>query len=100
MCDAAGTMRVQVCFPQPDHVFLTEVDLPGGATLEQAIRASGVLDNAPEIDLETCKVGVFGKVKPLDTILRASDRVEIYRPLQADPKEARRRRVAKKEKTR
>lgn len=100
MSEAAATMRVQVCYAKPDRVFLEDVDLPCGATLEQAIRASGVLEGAPDIDLAACKVGIFGKVKPLDTILRASDRVEIYRPLQADPKEARRRRVAKKEKTR
>ncbi len=91
---------MEVCYARPDAVFLEELQLAPGATLEQAIRASGVLARAPEIDLASCKTGIYGKLKPLDTVLRERDRVEIYRPLQADPKEARRRRVAKKEKAR
>jgi len=100
MSDRAQMLRVQVCYARPDTVFLEELDVAPGVTLEQAIRASGVLTRAPEIDLTVCTVGIYGKVKPLDTPLWASDRVEIYRPLQADPMEARRRRVAKKGKSR
>jgi hypothetical protein len=100
MSSASEAINVQVCYARPDQVFLKELKLPAGATLEQAIRASGVLALAPDLDLATCKVGVYGKVKPIDTVLRSRDRVEIYRPLQADPKEARRRRVIKKEKAR
>ena len=100
MSEAAGKLRVEVCYARPDTVFLKELQVAPGATLEQAIRASGVLAHAPEIDLAGCKTGIYGKLKPLDTVLRDRDRVEIYRPLQADPKEARRRRVAKKEKAR
>lgn len=100
MSEAQRTIRVQVCYAKPDQTFLDEFDMAEGATLEQAIRASGVLFRAPEIDLSSCKVGIHGKLKTLETVLRACDRVEIYRPLQADPKDARRRRVAKKEKAR
>lgn len=100
MSDPAGMLQIEVCYARPDIIFLEALHLAPGATLEQAIRASGVLAHAPEIDLATCKVGIFGKLKPLDTLLRPRDRIEIYRPLQADPKEARRRRVVKKEKTR
>lgn len=100
MSDAAGQIRIQVCYAKPDAVFLEELQVGAGTTLEQAIRASGIPEHVPDIDLTSCKAGIYGKVRPLDTVLRAGDRVEIYRPLQADPKEARRRRVIKKEKAR
>jgi putative ubiquitin-RnfH superfamily antitoxin RatB of RatAB toxin-antitoxin module len=69
--------------------------LPEGATLQQALDASGILQRYPQIDLGTQKVGVFGKLKPLDTVLADHDRVEIYRPLLVDPKLSRQRRVEK-----
>lgn len=100
MSSAPEAIRVQVCYARPDRILLKELDMPPGGTLEQAIRASGVLDCLPSIDLAACSVGIYGKIKPLDTVLRDCDRVEIYRALQADPKEARRRRVAKKQKAR
>lgn len=100
MSDPAGMIQIEVCYARPDTIFLEALRLAPGATLVQAVRASGVLARAPEIDLATCKVGIFGKLKSLDTVLRPRDRIEIYRPLLADPKEARRRRVAKKEKAR
>ena len=68
------------------------IDMQGGATLIDALRASGVLDRHPGIDLARQSVGVWGRVCALDTPLKQGDRVEIYRPLQVDPKEARRRR--------
>jgi hypothetical protein len=100
MSSAADAIRVQVCYARADQIFLEEVGMPPEATLEQVIHASGVLVRYPEIDLAACTVGIYGKIKPLDTILRSNDRIEIYRSLLADPKEARRRRVAKKEKAR
>jgi putative ubiquitin-RnfH superfamily antitoxin RatB of RatAB toxin-antitoxin module len=75
--------------------FYAHVDIGDGATLREAIEASGVLKQHPEIDLATQKVGVFGKLKPLDTALADHDRVEIYRPLLVDPKVSRQRRVEK-----
>ena len=63
--------------------------------VRQAIDASGVLARHPEIDPATQKVGVFGKLNPLDAVLADHDRVEIYRPLKVDPKIARQRRVEK-----
>ena len=100
MSESLDKLQVQVCYARPDAIFLEEVMLAPGATLAQAIHASTVLAQAPEIDLATCKVGIFGKVKPLETVLCERDRIEIYRPLLADPMEARRRRVAKKQKAR
>ena len=66
-----------------------------GTTIGQAIEISGILQDAPEINLATMPVGIYNKKKTLDTVLRARDRVEIYRPLIADPKDARRRRAKK-----
>ena len=98
MADLASpeTMRAQVCYALPDQVFMADIVLPAGATLLQAVKASGVLLKHPEIDMGTQKIGVYGKVKPADTLLRDGDRVEVYRPLQADPKETRRRRAKHK----
>jgi putative ubiquitin-RnfH superfamily antitoxin RatB of RatAB toxin-antitoxin module len=88
-------LAIEVCYALPDTQTLIAVDLPVGATVLQAIEASGILKQYPEIDLATQKVGIYGKVKPLDTVLAGHDRVEIYRPLIVDPKMARQRRVDK-----
>jgi putative ubiquitin-RnfH superfamily antitoxin RatB of RatAB toxin-antitoxin module len=89
------TLSIEVCYALPDAQRLVAVELPAGATLQQAIEASGILRQHPDIDLKTQKVGVFGKLKPLDAPLADHDRVEIYRPLIVDPKVARQRRVEK-----
>ena len=86
-------LRVSVAFAYPDRQVLLSTDLAEGATLRDAIEQSGIRDKIPEIDLEQMRVGVFGKLKALDDAVRSSDRVEIYRPLKADPKEARRARA-------
>ncbi|MDF3035633.1 MAG: RnfH family protein [Paucimonas sp.] len=90
------TIRVQVCYVKPGVQLLRDLEIAQGTTLEQAIQQSGILTDMPEIDLSVHKVGIFGKVKALDTVLRQRDRVEIYRLLVADPKESRRQRVEKK----
>lgn len=89
-------ISVQVCYARPDRQILREVRVDAGATIRAAIEQSGVLHDVPAIDLETCKVGVYGKLKPLDAGLREWDRIEIYRPLIADPKDSRRKRAEKK----
>lgn len=90
-------IRVEVCYAAgPDQAFLLALDLPAGSTIRSAIERSGVLACAPELDPETFQVGIYGKLRTLDTVLREQDRVEIYRSLIADPKEARRRRAAHK----
>jgi putative ubiquitin-RnfH superfamily antitoxin RatB of RatAB toxin-antitoxin module len=82
-------MKVEVVCARPEGAQVVSLQLPAGATLRDAIRASGFrFDNQP--------VGVFGKRAALDTPLKPGDRVEIYRPLAVDPKEARRRRALKK----
>ena len=92
-------MRVEVAYARPDVQVIFSIELAEGSAAEYAIRQSGVLERFPEIDLEQNKIGIFSKACKLDQILRAGDRVEIYRPLIADPKESRRSRAAKKDTT-
>ena len=94
----SATLSIDVCYALPDSQTLISLQLPPGATVQQAIDASGILGRHPEIDLAKLKVGVYGKLKPLDTALADHDRVEIYRPLIVDPKMARQRRVDKSRK--
>lgn len=87
-------IAVEVVFARPDRQPVLLVELAAGSTVEQAIRGSGILERFPEIDLDRNRVGVFGKLTRLDRVLKAGDRVEIYRPLIGDPKEIRRRLAA------
>lgn len=86
-------IRVEVVYALPAEQPILHVSLAEGATVEDAIRASGVLDAHPDIDLAKNKVGIFSKLVKLDEKVRDRDRVEIYRPLIADPKEVRRKRA-------
>lgn len=86
-------MRVEVVYALAHRQALYELELAHGQTLQVAVEASGVLADFPEIDLRRNRVGIHAKLATLDTPLRDGDRVEIYRPLAADPKEARRRRA-------
>lgn len=90
----AKTIRVEVAYARPDAQTIITVEAPAGATLEEAIALSKIQQRFPEIDLEKNHVGVFGKLSPLSAPLKPGDRVEIYRPLIADPKEIRRQRAA------
>ena len=90
----AEMLNIEVCYALPEKQLLINVKLPEGSTLQQALDASGVLVKHPEIDLKKNKFGVFAKLSKLDSILRDKDRVEIYRPLIADPKEVRKQRAA------
>ena len=87
-------INVEVIYAHPHHHELIKLVLPEGATVEEAVRASGLLGKHPEIDLDgDSKVGVFAKLARLDTPLRDRDRVEVYRPLVADPKAVRKKRA-------
>jgi putative ubiquitin-RnfH superfamily antitoxin RatB of RatAB toxin-antitoxin module len=90
----AGTLHVQVCYATDARVILRDVVVAAETTIEQAIGQSGLLDELPGLDLATHPVGLYSRKKSLDTVLRERDRIEIYRPLVADPKNARRRRPA------
>lgn len=90
----AEMIEVEVCYPLPLKQELIRLKLPLGSTLLQALEASGLLERYPEIDLKKNKFGVFAKLSKAETVLRDRDRVEIYRPLIADPKEVRKQRAA------
>ena len=98
--DSGELIHVEVAYARPDQQMLIPITIGADATVEEAIHLSGVLKTFPEIDLGVNKVGIFGKLGALSASLRAGDRVEIYRPLQADPKEMRRRRAAQGKKIR
>jgi putative ubiquitin-RnfH superfamily antitoxin RatB of RatAB toxin-antitoxin module len=88
-------LRVWVAYGTRERQCVLEVGVAPGTTIEQAIRASGILERYPQIDLATQAVGIFGERAALSERVRDGDRVEIYRPLVADPKEARRRRASR-----
>ena len=92
--DEINQIRIEVAYALPEEQVILVVDMKEGTTIEQAINASGILDKYSGIDLSKQKVGVFGKLKKMDQVLRAGDRIEIYRALIADPKEIRKQRAA------
>ena len=87
-------LSIEVVYALPGRQVLRRVALPEGSTVGDAIRASGLLGEFSEID--PARVGIYGKPVSPETTLRDRDRVELYRPLRADPKEVRRTRAAKK----
>ncbi|MFA7269600.1 MAG: RnfH family protein [Sterolibacterium sp.] len=87
-------LPVEVVYALPQRQELIRLKLPSGSTLRQAVEASGLLQKYPEIDLAKNKLGIYGKLGTTDTVLREHDRIEIYRPLIADPKTARKQRAA------
>jgi len=90
----AEMLNIEVCYALSGKQEVARLKLPSGATVQQALEASGLLTKYPEIDLKKNKFGVFAKLSKLDSVLRDQDRVEIYRPLIADPKEVRKQRAA------
>lgn len=88
-------LRIEVVYALPEAATVVAVRLAPGATVADAIEASRIRTRHPEIELLPGRVGIFGRRVPLTRRLRQEDRVEIYRPLIADPRSARRRRAAK-----
>ena len=95
--DNKETYFIEVAYALPEEQVLMTLDVEQGTTVEEAVKLSGVLEKFTDIDLTKNKLGIFGKATKADQILRDKDRVEIYRPLIADPKESRRKRAEKKE---
>lgn len=89
---------IEVTFAHADKQVVIPVRIDPGTTVKHAIETSGILKLFPEIDINQAQVGVFGKLVPLNTPLKSGDRVEIYRSLLIDPKQARRIRAQKKAK--
>jgi putative ubiquitin-RnfH superfamily antitoxin RatB of RatAB toxin-antitoxin module len=88
------SIHVEVVYALPQRQEIVELKLPAGSVLEKAVIASGLMARYPEIDMARGKFGLYGKIARIDAVLRDRDRVEIYRPLIADPKEVRKQRAA------
>lgn len=86
-------LNIEVAYALPDKQFLLHVTVAEGATVEQAIIASGILSLRDDIDLKKNKVGIYSRAVKLTDTVKEGDRIEIYRPLIADPKELRRQRA-------
>ncbi|MCW1875242.1 RnfH family protein [Erwinia sp. INIA-01] len=86
-------IAVEVVYALPEKQYLYSVKVPEGSTVEEAIRASGLLDLRSDIDLKENKVGIYSRPVKLHDEVQSGDRIEIYRPLIADPKELRRQRA-------
>ena len=86
-------INIEVVYALPGEQTLLRQPVASGTTVADAIQVSGILQKYPEIDLTVNKLGIFGKLTQADSVLRDRDRIEIYRPLLADPKEVRRMRA-------
>ena len=91
----AEPLRVEVAYVEPGRQFLQAVELPAGATVADALAASGLAQQFPQLDLGNCKLGLFSRPATSVTLLRDGDRVEVYRPLVANPKDVRRARAGR-----
>jgi putative ubiquitin-RnfH superfamily antitoxin RatB of RatAB toxin-antitoxin module len=91
-------INVEVVYALPNEQKVISLDVMAGTTLYEAVLQSGILESFPQIDVENDHMGIFGKAvkKPKEQVLEEGDRVEIYRPLLIDPKQARLNRAAKK----
>ena len=94
-----ASKKIEVAYATPAKQMILECRIEAGTAPREAVRHSGIDRHFPEIDLDDCDLGVFGKVVPEDYELQDGDRIEIYRPLIADPKEVRRQRAARGLKT-
>lgn len=86
-------INIEVAYAAPSQQKIIPIEIEAGSTIEQAIDRSGILEHFPDIDLTKQKVGIFSKLKKLTDIVVDGDRIEIYRPLTIDPKEARKKRA-------
>jgi putative ubiquitin-RnfH superfamily antitoxin RatB of RatAB toxin-antitoxin module len=93
---SADEISVEVVYALPEQACIVPLKVKPGTTIRQAIELSGLLQKFPEIDLDRNQTGIYSRLKEPGTVLRDGDRVEIYRGLRVDPKEARRRRAARK----
>jgi putative ubiquitin-RnfH superfamily antitoxin RatB of RatAB toxin-antitoxin module len=91
---AVDSINVEVAYATPEKQLIRAVNVDAGTTIGAAIVQSGIMMDFPDLELEGAAVGLFGKAAAMTTVLSDGDRVEIYRPLIADPKEVRRKRAA------
>ncbi len=79
-------LHIRLCYLQEKQKIIKDIVLPLNTTIERAIMASGILSMYPEINLDKLPVGVYGRRRPLNTLLNDGDRIEIYRPVKKDGK--------------
>jgi len=91
---ADDAISIEVAYARPDEQRIISLQVPEGTTVGDAIARSGITELFPEINVAQAKMGIWGKLSREDAVLQPGDRVEIYRPLIADPKEARKKRAA------
>lgn len=99
MANTTEYIPVEIAYALPNLQVLKKLDIPKGSSLAQAVELSGIAEQFSEIDLKHGKFGIFGKLATLNTVLQPHDRVEIYRPLIIDPKDARRIRAQTRQST-
>ncbi len=87
-------INIEVAYARPDEQIILELEIEKDSTVEKILQASGIFERYPEIDAEKAKVGIFGKLTKRTVIPKVGDRIEIYRPLIADPKAVRKKRAA------
>jgi uncharacterized protein len=94
---AEASIAIEVVYATAERQWLLTCEVPAGSSVSDALRLSGLVEQVPGLDLARCPVGIFGKVvsDPAVRRIKAGDRLEVYRPLQVDPLEARKRRAAK-----
>ncbi len=90
---SAEKIHIEVVYALAHEQTLLKLSVPAGTTLIEGVRLSGITNKYPDIDLAKSKFGIFSKLSKADVVLRDKDRIEIYRPLIADPKEVRRKRA-------
>ncbi|MCZ6525637.1 MAG: RnfH family protein [Gammaproteobacteria bacterium] len=95
MAANSTSLHIEVAYAQARQVHVIPLRVTADTSIRLAIQNSGILERCPEIDLAVNKIGVFSKLRDLDSVVRDGDRIEIYRPLIADPKDARRARAAR-----
>ena len=98
--DAPQTLKVEVAYALPNRQMILTVEVEQGTTAEQAVQQSGITQHFPDLDLASVNLGIWGKVlkgkeSPDQYVMKDGERIEIYRALIADPKEARRKRAEK-----
>ena len=86
-------INIEVVYALPHEQMQLKLEVPQNTSVAEAIKLSGILEKYPDIDLDKNKLGIYGKLTKADAVLRDKDRIEIYRPLRADPKEVRRKRA-------
>jgi len=88
-------IEIEVVYALPNKQVLLSLPVPVGSTIEECIKLSGITTHFPQIIVSEAKVGIFSRPETLSTVVKAGERIEIYRPLIADPKEMRKLRAAK-----